>query len=95
MLETTRLHETLSVGTSLIVSERSCDADAEARLSGIVDFVPEGDVAALEERISYWLSHEDERVKRVEQNNELFKKPREPDEVLFQPLPARKRPAEL
>lgn len=73
MLETTRLHETLSVGTSLIVSERSCDADAEARLSGIVDFVPEGDVAALEERISYWLSHEDERVKRVEQNNELLK----------------------
>lgn len=68
MLETTRLYETLSVGSTMIVSERSCDPKEEERLEGIVDFVDVGDVNALMERISYWLEHEEERKAKVQAN---------------------------
>ena len=66
MLETTRLYETLSLGRSVIVSERSSDPEEEKRLEGIVDFVPTGDTAAMAERIAWWLSHEEERAAAVE-----------------------------
>lgn len=72
MLETTRLYETLSLGCSMIVSERSSDSDEEKRLEGIVDFVPNGDIDAMVERIAYWLSHEETRKDAVKKNNELL-----------------------
>lgn len=81
MLETTRLHEALSVGTSLIVSETSCDKDAENRLAGIVDFVPVGDIDAMEQKIAYWLSHDAEREQRIKQNAETVNG--RPNQMLF------------
>lgn len=74
LLETTRLYETLSIGCSVIVSERSSDPGEEERLEGIVDFVPANDTDAMAERIQYWLIHEDERRAAVERNNELLSK---------------------
>ncbi len=72
LLETTRIYETLSVGSSVVVSERSSDPEEEKRLEGIVDFVNVDDVDALCERVGYWLSHEEERVAKVKANNELL-----------------------
>lgn len=68
LLETTRLYETLSVSDCLIISERSGDPREEAALEGIVDFVEVGDVAAMMERIRYWLDHEEERKSAVAKN---------------------------
>lgn len=62
MLETTRLHEALSLGRSVIVSERSSDPNEEIRLEEFVDFVDCGDIQKMKKRIAYWLSHEEERV---------------------------------
>lgn len=72
MLETTRLYETLSVGRSVIVSERSIDSREDERLRGIVDFVPVDDFDAMTDRVSYWLTHEEERETAVRRNNNLF-----------------------
>ena len=72
MLETTRLYETLSLGRSMIVSERSSDSHEDARLEGIVDFVPADDFDAMVDRVSYWLSHEEERKAAVDGNNDLL-----------------------
>lgn len=69
MLETTRLYEVLSLGRSMVVSERSSDPEEEKRLEGIVDFVAVNDTAALADRVAYWLSHEAERAEAVEKNN--------------------------
>ena len=46
LLETTRIHETLSLGTP-IVSESSIDICHHAELSGVVSFVPIGDIEAM------------------------------------------------
>lgn len=73
LLETTRLYEVLSVSDALIVSERSADPNEETRLEGIADFCPVGDVAALRERIGYWLSHESERQEKAAQNARLLR----------------------
>lgn len=72
LLETTRIYETLSVGSSVVVSERSTDPEEEKRLEGLVDFVDVDDVNGLCERVGYWLSHEDERKAKVEANNKLL-----------------------
>lgn len=74
MLETTRLYEVLSLGKSVIVSERSVDHREEERLERIVDFVDEGDSEALKERLRYWLSHEEARKERVAVGRELLEK---------------------
>lgn len=72
MLETTRLYEVLSLGTSIVVSERSSDSTEEERLEGIVDFVDVGDVEQLKAHIAHWLDDEDERRTQVEKNNRLL-----------------------
>lgn len=69
MLETTRLYEALSIGTAVIVSERSVDKKEEDRLEGIVDFVDVGNIKQLKERISFWLQDEGRRSERVKENN--------------------------
>lgn len=72
LLETTRIYETLSVGSSLIVSERSSDPEEEKRLEELVDFVDVDDIDALCERVGYWLSHDEEREAKVKANNKLL-----------------------
>ncbi len=72
LLETTRIYETLSVGSSIVVSERSSDPEEEKRLEGIIDFVDVDDIEALCDRVGYWLSHDDEREAKVKANNELL-----------------------
>lgn len=68
LLETTRLYETLSLNSCVIVSETSQDIDEVDRLKDFVDFVPIDDIPAMEERISYWLEHEEERKLKVKNN---------------------------
>jgi len=72
LLETTRLYETLSLGRSIIVSERSTDTREEERLEELVDFVPANEFDSMADRISYWLTHEEERKAVVERNNDLL-----------------------
>ena len=72
LLETTRIYETLSVGSSIIVSERSSDPKEEERLSGIVDFVDVDDVDALCDRVGYWLACDQEREEKVKENNKVL-----------------------
>lgn len=74
LLETTRLYETLSLGNCVIVSEKSRDIEEDNRLKGIVDFVDVGDIGALVERISFWISHDEERENRIRETNEYFMK---------------------
>lgn len=76
MLETTRLYEVLSLGRAVIVSERSSDPHEEERLEDYVDFVDCNDIQGVKERISYWLSHEEERLETVRRRDEgLSKRP--------------------
>lgn len=72
MLETTRIYETLSIGSSIVVSERSSDPKEEERLEQIVDFVEPDDIERLKERIAYWLGDEDRRREQVKKNNSML-----------------------
>ena len=72
LLETTRLSEIMSVCNALIISEHSNDPTEEQRYEDLVDFVDIGDVDGMIERISYWLSHEDERLAKVRANRKLL-----------------------
>ena len=69
-----RIYEVLSVGKSVIVSERSNDDAEEKKLEGIVDFVDSGNYELLVERIDYWLSHDQERESFVRHNNDILSK---------------------
>lgn len=69
LLETTRLYEVLSMGRSIIVSERSTDKIEDQRLENIIDFVEMDDSAAMIQRVAYWLQHDKERVEKIEENN--------------------------
>ena len=64
LLETTRLYETLSLGRSIIVSEKSKDVDEDSRIQDKIDFVDTGDVNELVEHIKFWLENEDERTRK-------------------------------
>lgn len=68
LLETTRLYETLSLNSCVIISEDSRHTTETDRLLPFVDFVPEDDTEALIERIAYWLEHEEERRNKVNAN---------------------------
>lgn len=70
MLETTRLYEVLSLGRSVIVSERSVDPTEETRLEDYVDFVPVSQIEKMIEQVDYWLSHEEDRLAEVKRQNE-------------------------
>ncbi len=65
MLETTRICEALSHGC-LVISEGSVNDAEYPELADLVDFVPVGDVSAMEDRINYWLSHPQELQARRE-----------------------------
>ena len=67
MLETTRLCEALSHGC-MVVSETSVNDAEYPELQEMVDFTPVDDAAALEARIDYWMSHEDELRRKMEEN---------------------------
>jgi len=72
LLETTRLYETLSLNSTMIVSEDSEHVTETDRLAPYVDFVPVGDTEALIERIAYWVQHDEEREKRIRDNCEAI-----------------------
>ncbi|MBQ6341610.1 MAG: methyltransferase [Anaerolineaceae bacterium] len=72
LLETTRIYEILSLGRSIVISEQSNDPEEEKRLEGVIDFVPVNNINAMIERIDFWLSHEDKRIKAVENNNSVL-----------------------
>lgn len=57
LLETTRLYETLSLGTP-IVSESSADIEEHQDLQGVIDFCPVGDIQAMVEKLQALLSDE-------------------------------------
>jgi GR25 family glycosyltransferase involved in LPS biosynthesis len=55
LLETTRLYETLSLGTP-IVSETSSDIQHHSNLANVIDFAPVGDIDAMAEKIERLLA---------------------------------------
>ncbi|HHQ6721307.1 TPA: GT99 family glycosyltransferase N-terminal domain-containing protein [Serratia fonticola] len=55
LLETTRLYETLSLGTP-IVSETSSDIQQHDMLANVIDFAPVGDVNAMADKIAQLLA---------------------------------------
>ncbi|HIF5918546.1 TPA: GT99 family glycosyltransferase N-terminal domain-containing protein [Raoultella ornithinolytica] len=57
LLETTRLYETLSLGTP-IVSESSSDIEEHRDLQGVIDFCPVGDIQAMVAKLQALLSDE-------------------------------------
>ena len=66
LLETTRLYETLSLGTP-IVSESSADIEEHQDLQGVIDFCPVGDIQAMVEKLQTLLSDEQHyREKRAD-----------------------------
>ena len=69
LLETTRLYETLSLNSTMIVSEDSEYTTETDRLEPFVDFVPVGDTQALIERVAYWVEHDEERTRRIQENH--------------------------
>ena len=72
LLETTRLYETLSLNATMIVSEDSEHRMETDRLEPFADFVPVGDTDALIERIAYWIEHDEEREKRIRENQAML-----------------------
>ena len=72
LLETTRLFETLSLNSTMIVSEDSEHVTETDRLAPFVDFVPVGDLDALIERIAYWVEHDEEREQKVLENRKAL-----------------------
>ena len=66
LLETTRICEALSAGGCVIVSEHSRDRGEDERFADLVDFVDEGDIDAMLDRVGYWLSHERERTEKLQ-----------------------------
>ena len=73
LLETTRLYEALSNSDCLIISEKSCDTNADQNLENIVDFTPVGDIDFMLSRIEYWLNNNEERQKKASDNLQLLK----------------------
>lgn len=57
LLETTRLYETLSLGTP-IISESSADIEEHQDLQSVIDFCPVGDIQAMVEKLHALLSDE-------------------------------------
>ncbi len=68
LLETPRISEILSLGTSVIVSEKSRDPEEEKRMADYVDFVEIDDVEAMRNRIAFWLKDNDARSNKIEVN---------------------------
>jgi glycosyltransferase involved in cell wall biosynthesis len=77
LLETTRLYETLSLGTP-IVSEESIDLKEHEKLKKIIDFTPFGDVDAMSEKIEKLLtdkkyySNRKESIKQFVRDDKSF-----------------------
>lgn len=73
LLETTRLYEALSKSDCLIISERSRDKKEELPLENIIDFVGIGDINEMLSHIDYWLTNEDKRSAKVNENLKILK----------------------
>ncbi|MBQ7498653.1 MAG: glycosyltransferase family 1 protein, partial [Selenomonas sp.] len=69
VLETTRLSEVLSIGRSLIISERSSEENLDNQFKDCVDFVEVNDVDKMIERIGFWLSDSDRLKRKVKSVN--------------------------
>ncbi|MDM7180666.1 GT99 family glycosyltransferase N-terminal domain-containing protein, partial [Klebsiella quasipneumoniae] len=65
LLETTRLYETISLGTP-VVSESSSDLVEHADLQDVIDFCPIGDIPAMVEKIQNLLSDKEYYNERKE-----------------------------
>ena len=63
LLETTRLYECLSQ-QQIVVSEESCDMDEHEALREVIDFVPINDIAAMVQRVGYWVENDAARTER-------------------------------
>lgn len=70
LLETTRLYEILTLGTSVVVSERSADQRADEQIEPFVDFVDTDDVNGIISHIEYWLTHDQERAEKIRINRD-------------------------
>jgi GR25 family glycosyltransferase involved in LPS biosynthesis len=73
LLETTRLYETLSLGTP-IVSESSVDIEEYQDLAGVIDFCPTGDIPAMIAKLQALLSDDVVHRARVAEITNLVAK---------------------
>ncbi|ULJ65327.1 glycosyltransferase family protein [Wielerella bovis] len=69
LLETTRIHECLSLN-KLVISEIGSDQKEHTHLNDLVDFVAVDDVDAMIKRVDYWLKHNNEFNQRIEKIKE-------------------------
>ncbi len=72
LLETPRIAEILSLGTSVIVSEKSNDLEEERRFCNYIDLVDTDDVHAMRERIAFWLDNPIERINKLNENKKCI-----------------------
>ena len=73
LLETTRIYECLSLD-KLVISESASDMIHHAELSSIVDFVGIGDMAAMANRVDYWVSNTEIRLQKIVENKTRLEK---------------------
>jgi hypothetical protein len=64
LLETTRIHETLSLGTPL-VSESSIDIDSHTDLTSVVSFIQIGDIDAMIAELHLLLTDDLQQQRRL------------------------------
>ena len=69
ILETTRISEVLSLGTSLIISERSSEENLDNQFKDCVDFVEVNDVDKMIERLEYWLADLNRLERKIQSVN--------------------------
>ena len=74
LLETTRLYECLSLNNNVIISERGRDQKQHLFMEELVDFVDDGDVDALVQRIEYYLSDFNSISKKIDKNKHIIER---------------------
>lgn len=72
LLETTRLYECLSLNNNVIISERGRDQEQHQFLEELVDFVDDGDIDGLLERVDYYLCDLNALNEKIMKNNNVL-----------------------
>jgi GR25 family glycosyltransferase involved in LPS biosynthesis len=72
LLETVRISESMNNG-AIVISERSADEADYPEITSLIDFVDNGDVLAMKERISYWLDNNQRREQRAAEISSTIK----------------------
>ena len=72
ILETCRLSEVLSLGNSILISERSIDHDLDSMFMDGVEFVPAGNQRAMVEKIAQLLNEKEKLAEIIKKNRDTL-----------------------